>query len=197
MSVLPLMTVPVASLPVPGADPWHVAPQDPALSVMTDFRETSSVTVGESVSIDEALEHMKHTGVRSAFVVDERTRQVSGLITAYDILGEKPLLHMQTVLVPRRDVLVKDVMQRIADWRVAELAQIERSTVAAVATMFSETGLTHVPVVEPATPGGWRLRGLLSGAKIKRLLANLEPPRPAQHVARSAHSPAHSTGGHG
>ncbi len=185
MSVLPLMSVPVPSLPVPGADPWHVAPQDPALSVMTDFRETSSVTVAEGVSIDAALDHMKHTGVRSAFVVDERTRQVSGLITAYDILGEKPLLHMQTVSVPRREVLVKDLMQRIADWRVAEVAQIERSTVAAVATMFSETGLTHVPVVETGTPGGWRLRGLLSGAKIKRLLANLEPPRPAHPPARS------------
>jgi hypothetical protein len=57
-------------LQIPGADPWHASPLDPALSVMTDFRERPSVTVSELSSIDAALEHMKRAGVRSASATD-------------------------------------------------------------------------------------------------------------------------------
>jgi hypothetical protein len=35
---------------------------DEALSVMIDFRSRSSVTVNENDNIDNALEHLKHTG---------------------------------------------------------------------------------------------------------------------------------------
>lgn len=85
--MLRLKTVNGDSLPVPGVEPWHVGASDPALSVMIDFRSRSSVTVAETATLDDALAHMKHTGVRCAFVVDDKKTAVVGMLTAYDIMG--------------------------------------------------------------------------------------------------------------
>lgn len=171
MTTLSLRTIASRSLQVPGADPWHAAPNDPALSVMTDFRERASVTIAETATIDAALEHMKHNGVRCAFAIDEARRVVVGLITAYDIMSEKPMRHMQSVASPRREVQVRDIMHGVGDWRVLDIRDIEQATVASVARLFEETGLTHVPVMETGELGEQRLRGLLSGAKVRRLLS--------------------------
>jgi CBS domain-containing protein len=175
MNTLPLTIVMTPSLQVPGADPWYADPQDPALYVMTDFRERASVIVSETAMIDQALEHMKHAGVRCAFAVHDRSRAVVGLITAYDIVSEKPLRNMQFAATLRCEVLVFDVMQKVSDWRVADFKQLKRATVATVAEMFAKTGLTHVPVVETSQTGEQRLRGLLSAAKVKRLLSRPQP----------------------
>jgi len=158
-------------LPVPGTDPWYAQPTDPALGVMTDFRERASVTVSDSATIDQALEHMKHTGVRCAFAVDDEHHAVSGLITAYDIMGEIPMRHMRAQRVERRNVLVSDIMQRTPDWLVADIRDIETANVGAIAELFDRTSVTHIPVVEHIGGGERRLRGLLSAAKVRRLLS--------------------------
>jgi CBS-domain-containing membrane protein len=177
MSILSLTAVTNTSLQIPGVEPWHADLQDPALTVMTDFRERASVTVPDTAAIDEALEHMRHTGVRCAFAIDDRRRIVVGLITAYDITGEKPMQYMQSGAIPRREVLVRDIMQEISECRVADIKQIERATVAAVSNMFAKNRLTHVPVMETSETGEQRLRGLLSAAKVKRLLSRPESIR--------------------
>jgi len=153
---------------IPGADPWYADPHDPALTAMTDFRERSSVTVSDTAPIDAALEHMKHNGVRCAFAVDERRRAVVGLTTAYDILSEKS---MQSAHTPRREVLVRDIMLQTADWRVLTVADLENASVGALLQLFDHSGLTHVPVMETVDRGKFRLRGLLSAAKVRRLLS--------------------------
>ena len=177
MRILPLTIVTNTCFQIPGLDPWHADPQDPALTVMTDFRERASVTVPDTTLIDEALEHMKHAGVRCAFAIDERRSIVVGLITAYDITGEEPMQLMQSEAIPRREVLVRDILQGISECGFADIKQIERATVAAVSNMFAKSRFTHVPVVETSETGEQRLRGLLSAAKVKRLLSQSESIR--------------------
>ncbi len=172
MHGLTLTTLASNELDIPGADPWHANPGDPARTVMTDFRERPSVTISESATIDAALEHMKHAGVRCAFATDDARRLLVGMITAYDITSEKPMRHIRSVDGRRQDVLVRDIMQKTADWRVAEFRQIERANVAAVARLFEETRLTHIAVMEEGESGAPRLRGLLSAARVKRLMAS-------------------------
>jgi len=168
MSHLSLHKLAVEALNIPGTEPWHAEASAPAITVMTDFRERASVTIAETATIDAALMHMRHAGVRSAFAIDDERRLVVGLITAYDITSEKPLLAVHT---PRSQVLVRDIMQRIADWFVVDYQDLERNTVAAVARLFAEAGLTHIPVMETDAQGACVLRGLLSAARIKKLLA--------------------------
>ncbi len=171
MPRLALTPLTATTLQIPGADRWYASPEDPALSVMTDFRERSSVTVSETLTIDAALEHMKHTGVRCAFAVDESQRLVVGLITAYDIMGEKPMRHMQATSTARSQVLVKDLMTRLPDLRVVDVRLVERHAVAAVARLFDDTLLTHIVVTELDEHGAQRLRGILSASKVRRLLS--------------------------
>lgn len=172
MAGLRLRNVSNAELPIPGADPWHASPGDPALTVMTDFRERASVTVVESAPVDAALEHMKHAGVRSAFVVHAQRRVVVGLVTAYDIMGDKPVRHMEELRVPRKDIHVRDIMTPLADVPSVDIRDVEAATVAEVARLFdAPAGLTHLAVTEPDLQGGVRLRGLLSAARVRRLLA--------------------------
>ena len=171
MSILSLTLVTNTNVQIPGFEPWYANPQDPALTVMTDFRERASITVADTATIDEALEHMRHTGVRCAFAIDERKRVVVGLISAYDITGEKPIQCAQFRAIQRREVLVRDIMQEISDCRVVDIKQIEIATVEAVSEMFARYRLTHVPVMETNETGEQRLRGLLSAAKVRRLLA--------------------------
>ena len=159
------------NLPIPGIEPWYVCETDPALSVMIDYRSRPSVTVLENAPIDEALQHMKHTGVRCAFVVDKEKKAVAGMLTAYDISGEKPQQYMQITGVAHDDVQVKDIMQKIDEWRVADIKDIEKSTVGDVLKIFNDAGVTHMPVMETTESNEQRLRGLLSFAKVRRLLA--------------------------
>jgi CBS domain-containing protein len=169
-TALKLKTVKCNSLPIPGVESWHVTAKDPALLVMTDFHWHSSVTVSENSTIDVALDHMKHTGVRCAFVIDGKMSVVVGMITAYDISGEKPLQHMRLSSTARSDILVKDIMQKITDWHVANLEDIVAANVGDVLKVFNDGDVTHIPVMETIGTNEQRLRGLLSFAKVKRLL---------------------------
>jgi len=170
-TALKLKPVHATSLPIPGVESWHVIEKDPATLVMTDFHWHSSVTVSENSTIDAAIDHMKHTGVRCAFVIDGKMSRVVGMITAYDISGEKPLQYMQLASISRADILVKNIMHKIADWQVANLKDIEKATVADVLKVFTDTDVTHIPVMETNNKNEQCLRGLLSFAKVKRLLA--------------------------
>jgi CBS domain-containing protein len=160
------------NLPIPGAEPWYVCEADPAVSVMIDYRTRASVTLSDVEPLDEALQHMKHAGVRCAFVVDRKKKAVVGMLTAYDISGEKPQQYMHLVGVPMEDVQVKDIMQKITDWKVADIKDIERSTVGELLNVFKESGVSHLPVLETTENNEQRLRGLLSFAKVKRLLVD-------------------------
>jgi CBS domain-containing protein len=172
---LQLKPLNAASLAIPGGDPWLVGAVDPAISVMTDFHERSAVTVADQSPIDAALDHMKHAGVRAAFVLDETRKQVLGIITAYDIQGEKPIRHLQAVgcthrTCSRDDVLVHDIMEKVEHWQAADVKDVERATVGEVMETMRATGRTHIAVVEKVNGQGERLRGLFSAAKIMRLL---------------------------
>jgi CBS domain-containing protein len=178
MSILSLTVVSNTSLQIPGFEPWYADPQDPALTVMTDFRERGSITVPDTDGIDKALEHMRHTGIRCALAIDKPKCVVVGMITDYDIIGKKEIKYMQSRAIQRREVVVRDIMQEISDCRVVDIKQIELVTVGAVSNMFAKSRLTHVPVMETSQTGEQRLRGLLSAAKVKRLLSRPGSIRP-------------------
>src|SRR5579862_2520206 len=72
----------------PGAaEARRVALNDPATLVVTDFTREPPVTATEDRAIDDALQDMVLAGVRALLVV--RGDLVSGLITSYDVQGER------------------------------------------------------------------------------------------------------------
>jgi CBS domain-containing protein len=158
-----------SNLAAPKSGSWHVRLEDPARTVMTDFNEHGLVTVAASIQVDAALDVMKHAGVRSAFVLDDARTSILGSITAYDIMGEKPIRHLQLTGGSREEVLVADIMDRAGDWQVARLEDVDRAQVSAVLDIFQRIGRTHLAVVEQEPGKGPRLRGVFSAAKLLRL----------------------------
>jgi CBS domain-containing protein len=168
------------ALSPPQTGAWQVALDDPARSVMTDFNEHGIVSVRADDQIDAALEHMRHAGVRSAFVLDEPRERVLGLITAYDIMGEKPLRYAQEMAASREELLVRHLMQTTLAGEVLRLGDVERATVAAVLDAFKRSGRTHLPVVAEDSSGQVRLRGVFSSAKVLRLTAASRGAQPTR-----------------
>ena len=169
MHLIPLASLSIVSLPVPGSEPWHVLADAPAIVAMTDFRDRPSVTIDGSLGVDTAIERMKYAGVRSAFVTDVSERVV-GLVTAYDLIGEKPLRHMRLVGAAREDVAVRDLMVPVSAWEAISIRHVEQSTMADVSILLSQHALTHVPVMETRGDGSVAVRGLISAARVSRIL---------------------------
>lgn len=164
----------LSALLAPSNDPWQVNLTDPAASVMTDFRVRSMFKLAPEETIDAALEKMKVAGLRIAFVFEKGSENVLGMITAYDIMGEKPMRYLQDIglndhHVTRKDIKVQDILDPVSTWVTANLRDVERATVQSVLIALQKSGRTHLPVVEPSDGPTPRLRGLFSSAKILRL----------------------------
>lgn len=175
-TILALKTLNAQLLPpVKGA--WQVDLSEPARSVMTDFNERGMVTVNDSTQVDAALEMMRHAQTRSAFVVNAEETRVLGFVTAYDICGEKPMLHLQSVgcthlTCSRDDVRVSDIMDRVENWPVLEMRDVEAANVRTILDTLSKAGRTHLAVIETVAGQEPRLRGAFSAAKLLRLTEN-------------------------
>jgi CBS domain-containing protein len=158
----------------PSNEPWQVELTAPAISVMTDFRVRALFKVDLEDTIDEALHKMKVAGLRIAFVLDKETDKLAGMITSYDIMGEKPMRYLQSVgfadrSVTHKDVKVKDIIEPIDGWVVAEMHDVEKVNVKSILAALQKSGCTHIPVIEHNPGETPRLRGLFSSAKILRL----------------------------
>jgi hypothetical protein len=127
------------------------------------------VTVTEGRSIDDALRDKMLAGVRALLVVSEDA--VTGLITSYDIQGERPLQFLLTSNYTRHDEIeVGHIMtpwERVPrlDWRDVCAARVND-----IVMIFRKTGTTHGVLVEQAEREGSFVRGLISRTLLERQL---------------------------
>lgn len=142
----------------------------PAIEAMTDFARVNVVTIDPNASIDSANARMISRGVRLLIVVD-RNELVTGLITARDILGEKPMQIIQARGGKREDLSVGDLMTPIGDLDTLYLGEVLHANVADILDALKKLGRQHILVedVDPAN-GLPRVRGLFSATHIGRLL---------------------------
>jgi CBS-domain-containing membrane protein len=188
-----------ASFPIlipgtPATRPYRLDPDAPAVLALTDFRSAPVVTAPFDATIEAALEQMKLSGARFAFVVGPE-RQLVGSITSYDIQGEKPMQYMLSVGCSEttcawRDVQVENIMEPVGQWQVLAYADAVGMTVADVAALLASSGRRYVVVVESAVDTGSRqVRGLFSAARLQLLLGSGDAPAvgavPVEHRSPS------------
>jgi CBS domain-containing protein len=149
-------------------EPQHVARvslDDPALAVMTDLREVVAATTTPYESMERAQEIMVARGVRLLFVLD-REGALAGVITATDILGEKPLRLTQSRGMAHADVAVADVMTPASMLEALPFSEVEQMRVGHVVATLRAVRRQHLLVAE----GGERVRGLFSASQLARQL---------------------------
>jgi len=139
---------------------------DPAFSVMTDLREVSAATTAPREKITEAHAVMIRRGVRLLFVLDAGG-SVAGVITATDLLGEKPVRFMQTHGAAHAEIQVEDIMTPAAMLEATPLEEVAQMRVGHVVATLKAVRRQHLMVAED---NGRRIRGLFSASQIARQL---------------------------
>jgi CBS-domain-containing membrane protein len=148
--------------------PEHVTQDSPAIDVMTDLSRVMAVTIEPNASIDLAEKRMRSAGVRLLLVVN-KSREILGLITLTDIIGERPLRFQKEVGVNHEDVLVRDVMTPCEKLEVISRADVARSRVGDIVMTMKRHGRQHALVAE-TTDKGMAVCGIFSATRIGRQL---------------------------
>jgi len=142
---------------------------DPAPEVMTDLQSTTAVIILPGDTVDEAHRRMIQRGVRLLLVVDQN-RSVLGVITATDILGEKPVQFAVQRGLQRGDVQVRDIMTPQERLEVLDLADVRAAKVGHIVATLQKAGRQHAVVTERNAHGRQTVRGLFSLTQIARQL---------------------------
>lgn len=148
----------------------QIAADSPAIEAMTDFSRVNAVSIGAQASIDDTNARMISRRVRLLFVVD-KDEQVLGLVTARDILGEKPMQIAQARGSKRDDLNAGDLMTPVGNLDTLYLGEVLNASIADILKALKAVGRQHILVedVDPLT-GLARVRGLFSATHIGRLL---------------------------
>lgn len=147
----------------------HVELEDPAINVMTDFRSATAVVILPGDTVNEAHRRMIRRGVRLLLVVDQ-DRQVVGLITATDVLGEKAVQVITQRGISRHELLVRDIMTPQQQLEALKLDDVRAAKVGHIVATLRRAGRQHTLVVEQGDAGRQVVRGLFSATQIARQL---------------------------
>lgn len=173
--ILPLYPLPgVLSYFEPGQEmPSRVTSGSPAMLAMTDLRQQITFTVEANISIDAALQRMKSVGVRLLFVVNDN-KEILGLITSTDILGEKPLKFHNELHQRYEEILVRDIMTPQSRLEVLNMEDVLRATVRDIVATLQYSGRRHALVLDHHdSTGKPAIRGIFSLAQIGRQLGQV------------------------
>ncbi|MDX8385822.1 MAG: CBS domain-containing protein [Gallionella sp.] len=141
----------------------------PATDVMTDLNKISVVSVRAKTPMDNANTKMIKYGIRMLLVLDEE-EQVAGLLTANDVLGEKPMRFLQTMGGTHADILVSDIMTPQNEMEVLGMDEVKDAKVGDIVASLKQAHRQHSLVVSSSTDDGQRVCGLFSITQIARQL---------------------------
>lgn len=149
--------------------PDRVTLDSPARDTMTDLTRIAAVIILAGDSADEAHRRMIQRGVRLLLVVDQ-DRKVQGVITANDVLGEKPVRIAVERGIRREEVLVRDIMTPRERLQVLAMEQVQTAKVGHIVATLKLAGRQHAMVLDHDDKGRQRVRGIFSSTQIARQL---------------------------
>jgi CBS-domain-containing membrane protein len=154
--------------------PERVGLEHPARAVMTDLKQVSAVVIRPDDTVDEAHRRMIQRGVRLLLVLDP-DRRVVGLLTATDILGEKPMKVVAERGCRHGDIVVSDIMTPQERLEVLDMADVATARVGHIVATLTASGRQHAMAVDRDARGMETVRGLFSATQIARQLGAAVP----------------------
>jgi hypothetical protein len=152
-------------------DGQQLAPGDPAIYAITDFKRDYPMTVEAERQIDDALTDMIRLGVRALVVAKEQ--RLVGLVTSYDIQGERPMQFLQSSNYSRhQDIRIMHIMTPWDELLALDWESVESARAGELWALFQRTNLTHMLIVEVDRKTSHSVvRALASRARLARQLA--------------------------
>ena len=136
-----------------------------ALEVMTDLKRTTPATIRPQAPLGAANQFMITRGVRLLLVVDDAER-VLGVLTASDILGERPMRVAIDRGLRRDELTVADIMLPAEQVEVIALDDVANARVGHVLETLRRAGRQHALVLDAER----MVRGIFSLSQIARQL---------------------------
>lgn len=149
--------------------PERVKLNDPAIDVMTDLNKVSVVGVRAKTSMERANAKMIRYGVRMLLVLDDN-EQMAGLLTASDVMGEKPMRFLQHMGGTHADIMVRDLMTTQRELEVLKIEDVQRAKVGQIVATLKKSNRQHALVVTEGADGRQTVCGLFSITQIARQL---------------------------
>ena len=153
----------------PSKEHGQVTLASAATDVMTDFHHTPAITISGDAIIDDANAKMISFGIRSLLVVDA-AQKIIGIVTATDILGEKPMKHLQKRGGRYQDITVSDIMTASSRLLFVHYSDLTKAKVGHVLKTLKQSGRQHTLILEENEDGLEIVRGIISAAQIARQL---------------------------
>ena len=173
----------------PPVPPFVVHLDSPAVTVMTDFNYVHPVTVDPEMSIDGALQKMKTAGVRMLFVIGDSQR-IIGLITANDIMGERPIKVVEETRVKRSQIKVETIMTPQPAITALNMISVRNAQVGHIIETLRQLKRQHMLVVDvDSSTHLQRVIGMFSTSQISKHLHKdvTEEMAPAHSLAEMVH----------
>lgn len=171
ITTIPLVKM-VSGIPcdMPDRQSLLLKEDEPALAVMTDFSRIMPITIEPVMTIDYALHKMMKQGVRMLLVTGEHD-YVIGIITSYDIQGEKPVKYSEETGLNHNNIKVAMIMTPLSEVAAFDLEFVKQSLVRHVVATLRQLDRQHALVVSTSDKtGGQRIRGMFSTSHIGRCL---------------------------
>lgn len=169
----------------------------PAVEVMTDFNHVRPRTTGPEAPIDEALDKMKRVGVR-LLMVEDPDRNIVGIISSYDIQGERPIKLVQESRISRSQIRVSDIMTPQTDIEALHMLSVRNAQVGHIVATLRALEQRHLLVVQSANENGEpaddeAMPGIGSGKQVVRgLFSSTQIGRQLRVDVDEIMTPAHS-----
>ena len=156
------------------AHPLQVLPErvklsDPATDVMTDLSKVSLIGVRAQTSMDRANAKMIRYGVRMLLVLDDYD-QLVGLLTATDVLGERPMHFLQNMGGTHADITVRDIMTPLRELEAMRLEDVQNAKVGHIVASLKKSHRQHALVMCEGLDDRQTVCGLFSVTQIARQL---------------------------
>jgi CBS-domain-containing membrane protein len=150
----------------------NVSMRSSALDVMTDLAVVKTETIDPQTPLADAEKVMIDRGVRSLFVTHDFPC-IDGLVTASNLVGDKPMQAAKRRQINQQGLCVADVMTALCELDVIDYDELKNSYVDSVVATLDKLKCTHLLVVQAAKKEGpARIRGVISATQLQRQLAD-------------------------
>jgi CBS-domain-containing membrane protein len=152
-----------------GSGRRQVTLDSPAVDVMTDLTQVAAAVIEPQATMDLAHSYMMQRGVRMLLALD-RDDKLAGIVTANDILGERPVSLAREHRIRHSDILVADIMTPASRLDAFEMRKVATARVGHIVSSLQQSRRHHALVVQQGEDGLAEVRGIFSLSQIARQL---------------------------
>jgi len=153
---------------------FRVSPNDPALSVMTAFRRIRPFSISESADLLQTKDKMIACSVRLLFVTD-LDEHVTGLITASDLSGERPIKYLQEHHGDYQSILARDIMTPVIELEAFNYNDVVKAKIADLIDAMKDCQRQHMLVLHHNKDGHEQIVGMFSTTQMEKQLGIVLP----------------------